>query len=74
MPDFSAAMYSNIYDADEADVADGIVSDGSRGEGQNGVSNPPPYVPDDLEANTPGMENGIPLRAYGKDQEFPGLR
>lgn len=56
---------SGLYDAEEEDVADGLVADGSRGS----QSGPPPYVP-----GREDTENGIPLGRYGKDQEFPGLR
>jgi len=69
----SPAAIESLYDADEMDVADGLVTDGSRGGRWNGTNNPPPYIPD-LEANRPGAGNGTPLGSYSKEQDFPGLR
>lgn len=70
------AQVSNLHlpdDTDEMNMADGLVSNGSRGESQNSTTNLPPYIPD-LEANRPSAGNSSPLGSYGKDQDFPGLR
>jgi len=70
------AQVSNLYlpdDTDEMDMADGLVSNGSRGGSQNSTTNLPPYMPD-LEANRLIAGNSSPLGSYGKDQDFPGLR
>ena len=71
---------SDLYlqdDANELDMADGLVSNGSRGGGiaADGTV-PPPYMPD-LEANrneAGASSSRTSLGRYGKDQEFPGLR
>jgi hypothetical protein len=62
-------------DANEMDMADGLVSNGSRGASAGeDESIPPPYMPD-LEANRNGAGSSrTNLGRYGKDQEFPGLR
>jgi hypothetical protein len=69
---------SDLYlpdDADELDMVDGLVSNGSRGpSAEEDGSVLPPYMPD-LEANRNGASaSRTSLERYGKDQEFPGLR
>ncbi|KAE9377175.1 hypothetical protein N431DRAFT_436427 [Stipitochalara longipes BDJ] len=69
---------SDLYlpdDADEIDMADGLVSNGSGGRSGDGNDVvPPPYMPD-LEANRGGASaSTMSLGRFGKDGEFPGLR
>jgi hypothetical protein len=59
------------------DEADPRISDGSRGGAVDGARAPPPYMPDAVAVpreGSVGSGNGMPLEAYGKDQNFPGLR
>jgi hypothetical protein len=70
---------SSFHRADPAneDEADPRISDGSRGGAVDGARDPPPYMPDTVASpreGSVGPGNGTPLEAYGKDQNFPGLR
>ena len=62
---------ADLYAADEQDMADGLVSNGSRGVADEEGGVPPPYMPGS-QAGASGSRTS--LGRFGKDGEFPGLR
>lgn len=71
-----ASPVSSFHPAEEIDVSDPRISNGSRGGGDRGSRiNPPPYMPG-LEAGNVGVymneSTGIGPSGYTKDQTFPG--